>query len=563
MVFEPNRWAPVPDAPDVEIYPLILRPSVTCSNSFILKTNWYVIIIDPGGSAEQAEHIRRVVFSIPRDMLRPIFIFFTHCHIDHYLNVNHLTSEDVGGRIICHSEAARAIETRDDTITLANMNSSVLPVCKSHARLFETIGEDCLSEVHPLKLINRSIPLQSGDSIQVQSFPVSSDVTIDAYHTPGHSPDGITYRVGSLLITGDLHLAITPGIAGKAGWDNRQLAVSLQAVIEIGRKEGAVLVCPGHGKPLPFSKAESIFESARKDAERLTGVALFNRARSQYLAEYGVVLLEEASRIFSIIAARLLKVSYYLALLEEQEKASAILESIDLDIIDETVAEFQTYVDELKGARGAPLIAKAVQFSKKVTRIFEPEKIADLFDPHFHHRIKSLLSDFVNVVYGIRYKDQESLFDLREAVTETIDSITRSRHEKNWIFETIEDNAEFVNELSRMIACTPLFSSMRLEFDPVFEHSPVIADRAMFQDLLSALLEQLAIADVACVRLQTGRDETQTFLSVTPGQSSRDFGLSQSKTLYLQHSMRLAGGEFHRIRSADGSEIYRYSFDNR
>lgn len=56
---------------------------------------------------------------------------------------------------------------------------------------------------------------------------------------------------------------------------------------------------------------------------------------------------------------------------------------------------------------------------------------------------------------------------------------------------------------------------------------------------------------------------SQTFLIVTPGQSSRDFGLSQSKTLYLQHSMRLAGGEFHRISPADGSESYRYSFDNR
>ncbi|MDD5204895.1 MAG: hypothetical protein PHS17_05715, partial [Desulfobacterales bacterium] len=143
------------------------------------------------------------------------------------------------------------------------------------------------------------------------------------------------------------------------------------------------------------------------------------------------------------------------------------------------------------------------------------------------------------------------------------DSITRSRDEKGGIFEAVEDTAEFVNELSRTIACTPLFSSMRLEFDPVFEYCPVIADREMFQDLLSALLEQLAIADIACARLQTGRDETQTFLIVTPGQSSRDFGLDQSKTLYFQHSMRLAGGEFHRIPSAGGSEIYRYSFDNR
>ncbi len=68
-------------------------------------------------------------------------------------------------------------------------------------------------------------------------------------------------------------------------------------MIEQGRKDGAVLVCPGHGAELPFSKAESIMDSARKDAVRLTGIALFDRERSRYLAEYGVVLLEEASRM--------------------------------------------------------------------------------------------------------------------------------------------------------------------------------------------------------------------------------------------------------------------------
>lgn len=131
---------------------------------------------------------------------------------------------------------------------------------------------------------------------------------------------------------------------------------------------------------------------------------------------------------------------------------------------------------------------------------------------------------------------------------------------KTRYFETLEDNAEFVSELSGRIAYTPLFSSMRLDFDPVFEPGPVIADRAMFQDLLSALLEQFAIADIPRVRLQMGRDEKHAFLTVMPDRGSRPFGLNESKSLYLQHSMKLAGGEFHRITSADGSEFYRYAF---
>ncbi|MCX5813369.1 MAG: MBL fold metallo-hydrolase [Proteobacteria bacterium] len=558
-ILEPNKWAAVPGSNSVEIYPLIRKPCVTCSNTFILKSDWYIIIIDPGAELEQAEYIRRMVLPIQKEKYRPVFIFFTHCHIDHFLAVPHLMQNEPGGEIICHFEAARAIETRDESITLANMNGSVLPECKVRAHFFENHSETHTTEENPLTIEDGIIELENGQTIPCQTFAVSENDKMVIFHTPGHSPDSVSYRLGALLCTGDLHLATTPGIAGKSGWDNEKLAVSLRAMIEKGKKEGISLVLPGHGSILSFAKAEKIFEDAYKDTLKLKNISHFDRERSLYLSEYATILLEEASNIFSIIAARLLKTSYYLEILEEEERAVEILGAIDFDEIDNIVNEFQSFFDELKGKRGAPLISKAVHFSRKVNKIFEPEKLSGLFDPHFLRRIRSLLSDFVNVVYGIHFKDQETLFDLNEAVSETLDSIMNILSQDERIFDSLDDDRKFVDELTRRIAYTPLFSSIQMAFDPMQEDLLITADKFMFQDVLTAFLEQLAISEVPQALLKTYRNHQDISLSVTPMHNNNPFTMRESKLLYQQHSMRLAGGDFRRIVS-QGVEAYHYVF---
>jgi glyoxylase-like metal-dependent hydrolase (beta-lactamase superfamily II) len=558
---EPNKWAAVPGSNSVEIYPLIRKPCVTCSNTFILKSDWYIIIIDPGAEIEQTEHIKRIISPILDGKYRHVFIFFTHCHIDHFLAVPHLMQDKPRGEIICHFEAARAIENRDEIITLANMNGSVLPECKIRARFFESHSEVHVTEDHPLTIEDGLIELDNGEAIPCQTFAVSKNDKMVIFHTPGHSPDSVSYRLGSLLCTGDLHLATTPGIAGKSGWDNERLAVSLKAMIEKGKKEGISLVLPGHGSILSFARAERIFEDAYKDALKLKNISHFNRERSLYLSEYAMILLEEASNIFSIIAARLLKTSYYLELLEEEERAVEILSAIDFDAIDNIVNEFQSFFDELRGKLGAPLISKAIHFSKKVNKIFEPEKLSGLFDPHFLRRIRSLLSDFVNVVYGIHFKDQETVFSLNEAVAETLDSIMNSSSQEERIFDSLDDDRKFIDELTRRIAYTPLFSSILMAFDQAQEDLLITADKFMFQDVLTAFLEQLAISEVPQVLLKTYSDQHDIILSITPVKINNPFTLRESKLLYQQHSMRLANGDFRKIISRE-TEAYHYAFSS-
>jgi len=559
-ILEPNQWATAPGSNNVEIYPFIPKPCVACSSTFILKSDWFIIIIDPGAEVEHSEHIRRILLPLQQKKYRPVFIFFTHCHIDHYIAVPHLMSAELGGEIICHVETARAIESRDDGITLAHMIGSDLPAVGSvRACFFENHGKDCSDKEHPWTIENSIFTLDDGQIIPCQTFAISSNDKMEIFHTPGHSPDSVSYRLGSLLFTGDLHLATSPGIAGKLGWDNEKLAVSLQAVLEKGRNESIALILPGHGSMLSFDKAERIFEDTRKDALMLKNLFHLSRERSLYLSEYAIVLLEEASHIFSIIAARLLKTSYYLEMLEEEEKATSILKAIDFDAIDSIINEFQSFVKELKGKRGTPLISKAVQFSRKVNKIFEPEKLSGLFDPCFLRRIRSLLSDFVNVIYGMRFKDQESVFGLNEAVSETLNPMINDVTHAERIFDSLKDNSKFIDELTKRIAYTPLFSSIKIIFEPSEDDILITADKVMFQDILTDLLEQIAISEVPHVLLKTYRDQDNIILSVTPMYNHIPFILRESKLLYQQHSIRLSNGEF--IKSvSNGIDSYHYIF---
>lgn len=556
---EPYTWAAVPGTQDVQIYPIIRKPSVLCSNTYIIHSPNLFVVIDPGTDLEQIEHTRRVIMSKQGERLIPVFIFLTHCHIDHFLAVHLLMDQEFNGEIICHPITADAIEGMDENVTLANMNGSVLPVCRVKGHFFQPGDKTGNPEAHPFTIERGIMELGDGRILQSHVVPLGERDRIEVFHTPGHSPDGVCYEVGQFMCTGDLHLATAPGIAGKFGWDNNKLAASLKAVVEIGEKKGTTHIFPGHGNSMSFEKARKIFLDSSKDALQLTGLALFNRERSLYLSEYAIVLLEEAGSVFSIIAARLLKISYYLELLGENETAKSVLSAIDSDMLDRMVEEFHSFIAELKGKRGAPVISKAVQFSRRVNKIFEPEKISGLFDPHFLRRIKNLLSDFVNVVYGARFAEQETLFDLNDAVEETRALLRKDLIDSHKIYEVLDDNQEFVNELARRIAYTPLFSSTRFSFSPTRERLFVTADRLMFQDMLNALFEQLAISEINHISLETGCDGEWAALSVTPGPGSRPFTLRESKVLYFQHSMKIAGGEFHKTIS-DETEIYRFIF---
>lgn len=538
-MFESSVWTAVPGTKAVDIYPILRKPSIVCSSTFVLKTPKEIIIIDPGGDPAQVGEVNGVVAPLLSRGALPVYVFLTHCHVDHFVSTPYL-DRTMDLRIVCHAEAAKALEGRDRSATMAEMIDMELPPLSVAARFFD----EGTARINLAPVSGRHLDLPSGHRIAVETYALGGGDTVDVIHTPGHSPDSLSFRLGPLLFTGDLNMATTPGIVGLKGWDNVKLADSLEGIIALGRETGAAVVMPGHGIPLPFEKAVKILEAVRREALTLSDLAVLNRERADYLSDFAVVLLEEAETIFSTIAGRILKVSHYLEILDEEAHATAILDSIDSDAIDGGLDEFHYFIAELKGSGGVPLISKAVQFVKKIEKVFEPEKISRLVDVCLVRRLKSLLHDFVNAAYGITFRNQETSFDLHRAVGDLLERLVQNPHESESIFDSLDVEEDFLKELASRIAYTPLFTSTRFTFAPdAGESCTVFADRERIQDSLSALLEQFAILGVSDVLLETRKQEGALSLRVRPA-TGGSAPVRGSKLSYLRHSVRLAGASF-------------------
>jgi hypothetical protein len=87
---------------------------------------------------------------------------------------------------------------------------------------------------------------------------------------------------------------------------------------------------------------------------------------------------------------------------------------------------------------------------------------------------------------------------------------------------------------------------MRFDFVPSGETALVLADNGIFNDTMSALLEQCAVSGIKSVYLKSLVEEGKAVLQVTDGIKDSSLELRDSKLSYLGHSMRLAGGSFHR-----------------
>lgn len=68
-------------------------------------------------------------------------------------------------------------------------------------------------------------------------------VSVEVLYTPGHTPGGLTFRVGSTLLTGDTLFPGGPGATGKTS----QFAQVMGSLDRLFALPDETRVCPGHG----------------------------------------------------------------------------------------------------------------------------------------------------------------------------------------------------------------------------------------------------------------------------------------------------------------------------
>lgn len=491
-MLESNAWQSVPGCPRVRIYPMLRAPSILCSNAYLIDAPETVLIIDPGGEAQQARALCRLAQDLVKAKPRPVQIMFTHCHIDHVAGMREFMRLGFGRHVICHARAAEILASGDGHMTSADLYGWEAP--KLRAR----------------ELIFRGNPAIGG----VERVPLGQKAILEAHHTPGHSPESVCYQLGELFIVGDLPFATTPGVAGLAGWDQAALVDSLEFALERVESGAVTRVLPGHGRVLAPDRAAKVLRHGMNRAAGLQDLARIDHARVEELQSYAGVLLDEASRAFAGIGGQLLRQSHYLETLGETEAAQRALAALDVEEMERAVSEFHAFAatfDTVHGPRGVErlqLLAKAVQFAERGQRLLAPFQDQDCSAPRLARRTQRLLTDFVNQAQGVRFEAQEEFVDLRQILSETLQTLRKeaTEHEATSaaFYEAANEQEEFCAVLTRRLARLSLFGRMRFELVADEPAPPLWAPLEIdaFQDVLTAVLELYAIAGRELVRIK-------------------------------------------------------------
>ena len=177
-------------------------------------TNCYVVwggkpgiavLIDP---ADDAPGLLRLLDGLG---LIPEAVLLTHGHYDHILAVPGLQARWPELPVWCHPlDVPQALTERD------------------MGRVYPTVAA-----------FSNLRPLEGGQRLHL------AGLSIQALHTPGHTPGSVTFLVGDTLFTGDTLFCGSCGRTDLRGGSYEEIMSSLN---RLGHLEGDFHVCPGHDR---------------------------------------------------------------------------------------------------------------------------------------------------------------------------------------------------------------------------------------------------------------------------------------------------------------------------
>ncbi len=178
------------------------------SNCYILgcERTKEAAVIDPGGDAD------KILIALANDQLRCLYIINTHGHFDHSAD-NKRLKEVTGGQLLIHQADVPMIlhQSRSGGMWGIHVDNSPPPD--------RYLGE--------------------GDIITF------GDVSLKVFHTPGHSPGGISLATDKIVFVGDTLFAGSIGRTDFPGGDYEGLLRNVRnKIFTLGDD---VVVYPGHG----------------------------------------------------------------------------------------------------------------------------------------------------------------------------------------------------------------------------------------------------------------------------------------------------------------------------
>ena len=516
-------WQPVPGAPGARIYPLIRKIDTISSNSYLIQTGDVILLIDPGGLAEQSAQLARVIEEIREGNDRPVFVVLTHAHIDHFLGTQCTPAfAHTGAVVFAVQEAgAAALERGDGKLTQAELlGRTISPIRIGLPLITDDRSGYCNIPLSLAFSNGATVTITRGETaagLAVEKIQFGSGPSLAVYHTPGHSPDSICIRMGRLLFIGDVLFAANPGIAGLCGWDQAALIRSLDGISALLAEGGIDFILPGHGRVIAAADAGRMFEAIRTDALALENIAELNRERAIDTAAFAEECMEQVNELFTIMAGRLYYVSYVMEELGEEDVAAEVKSLIKGDMNDELLEAFRSFADEHHKGSGVSihLALKAGQVIAKLERSFDGAELAHIIDPSLVQRAARLLSDYTTMLRGFCPPGEREECDLVRHLEAQVTGLSVPACSDEDLLSSADDDSAFTQLLLRRIGMQPLLSDIAFTFSAGEPHIFAAVDHDDLSDLVTYILEELVGTGADAITLTIHCDDKHAIITLT------------------------------------------------
>ena len=558
-----RQWQPVPGARLIRIYPYFRKPDVLSSNTFLIESPEQITLIDPGAMEEQSQEIETIIRGLFLEKPRPVFIYLTHCHIDHSLHLpRYLAMRDqIPVWIAVHHDAVESVITGDPKMTIAELygldypcfspDISLLP---PHIRASLLAREIHLPDQTRISVETVHLETTIAAPFYRKRLPLGGGEVLEWFPTPGHSPDSVCLKVGQLLFIGDILAAVNPMVAGISGWSQADYINSATHIIWLLENTNIAWCCPGHGGVIPAPLVIDPLKKMRSQALHLGDIVEMDIRRLRYTTEHALEMLAEAEEVFSTIAGRLYYLAYYLENLEEEELAQQYRQLLEADKIDDCLLTLRLLAEDLRAGKKLEVESahRALGIIQKIRTLFDRERLGGVIPSALLHRANLLLLDFINTTKGSRNLEDIVATDLNQILEDILPDLKKSPHDDNAIMDTVADNQQFLAALAARISYVPLFEDVQITFIPQGNLPLTHIASARFTDTLTDFLGLLAGRDCKEICLSTAWEDGRCIIQVLcPGKNIKD-AVGEAKWNSFSRRFGMCGVEL----SAQGPRLH-------
>jgi hypothetical protein len=295
------------------------------------------------------------------------------------------------------------------------------------------------------------------------------------------------------------------------------------------------------------------------EASNLTDVPLMDAQRITGLKIYTDELLEETAAVLTVFSGRLYTVSYYLAILEEEDSAaSRLLASLDIDGIDRILSEFRRIADAFNTSVMPEwtVVLKGVQVARSLQRARAAEHVRQVFDVSLVERAERRLDDFLSLVRGLQFLQTERPGAVNEIIAELVKRTQENaRLEPDDLMAALDDDQTFLQALTRRLgAYTPL-GHVEFEFTPAAQQTNANIGAERLGDILTSVMEGMAGMGVKHIRVATAVDSGEVKIRLASPEQMDLAGFGKRRLDLYNRTLGWLGGSLECIRRDDTAEF--------